>query len=153
MHLGIARASRRQAIAGLIALLAGAALPARAHAEVFTPPRGSELRADILDALRPTVADEIGGAIEFVVSSLRVQGNWAYASVRPQRPNGLPIDWSTTKFRREWDEGVMSDDVLALLRRDAGGWRVVEYVIGPTDVYWENWIEPNRVQRRLFTDE
>jgi hypothetical protein len=47
----------------------------------------------------------------------------------------------------------MSDDVLALLRRDAGGWRVVEYVIGPTDVYWENWIEPNRVQRRLFTDE
>jgi hypothetical protein len=83
MHLGIAPASRRQAIAGLIALLAGATLPARAHAEVFTPPRGSELRADILDALRPTVADEIGGAIEFVVSSLRVQGNWAYASVRP----------------------------------------------------------------------
>jgi hypothetical protein len=29
----------------------------------------------------------------------------------------------------------------------------VEYVIGPTDVFWENWIEPNKVPRSLFSDQ
>lgn len=150
---GVARASRRQAIAGLVALLAGAALPARARAQVFMPPAGSGLRAEILNALRPTVAGEIGGAIEFVVSSLRVLGDWAYVDVRPQRPGGRPIDWRATKFRAAREQGVLSDEVLALLRRDSGGWRVVEYVIGPTDAFWENWLAPHKLPRRLFSDE
>jgi len=157
---GAARASRRRAIGGLTALLFAAALPLRARAltvftrpQVFTPPPGSGLRAEIMDALRPTVAGEIGGAIEFVVSSLRVLGDWAYVDVRPQRPGGRPIDWRATKFRAQREQGVLEDNVLALLRHDAGGWRVVEYVIGPTDVYWENWIAPHRLPRSLFSDE
>src|SRR2546422_805860 len=64
-----------------------------------TPPRGSALRAELMDALRPTVMAEIGGPIEFVVTDLRVMREWAYAYVRPQRPGGTPIDWSGTKFR------------------------------------------------------
>ena len=151
---GVARASRRQAIAVLIASLAGAALPVRARAQVLAPSPGSQLRIEILNALRPTVAGEIGGAIEFAVGSLRVVGDWAYASVRPQRPGGRPIDWSVTKFRDAREQGVIGDDVLALLRRrPSGGWRVVEHVIGPTNVFWENWIEPYDVPRNLFIDQ
>jgi hypothetical protein len=160
IHPGVVRASRRQAIAGLTALLFSAALTGRARAltvftraQVFTPQPGSQLRAEILNALRPAVARGLGGAIEFAVSSLRVLGDWAYASVRPQRPAGRPIDWRATRFRAQREQGVMDDDVLALLRRDAGGWRVVEYVIGPTDVYWENWVAPYKLPRSLFGDQ
>lgn len=44
----------------------------------------------------------------------------------------------------------MSDLVLALLWWDGGGWRVVEYGIGPTDVIWEEWRQKHRLPRELF---
>lgn len=115
-----------------------------------TPPPGSPLRASVLDGLRPTVQQEIGGAIEFVVSDLRVLGDWAYVAARPQRPGGAPIQWNATKFRQAWADDTMSDLVLALLRADGRGWRVVEYAIGPTDVIWEEWMQTHRLPRRLF---
>ena len=157
---GVVRASRRRAIGGLSASLLCATLPVPARAltvftrpQVFAPPAGSPLRAEVLNALRPTIAGAIGGAIEFAVSALRVQGDWAYASVRPRRPGGRPIDWRATRFRVQREDGVLTEDVLALLRRDAGGWSVVEYVIGPTDVFWENWIAPHNLPRSLFSDQ
>ena len=117
-----------------------------------TPPPGSPLRASVLDGLRPTVQQEIGGTIEFVVSDLRVLQDWAYVAAKPQRPGGAPIQWSATKFRQAWADDTMSDLVLALLRTDGRGWRVVEYAIGPTDVIWEEWMQAHRLPRRLFAD-
>ena len=110
------------------------ALPAFAQ---ITPPRGSALRAELMDALRPTVMTEIGGPIEFVVITLRVMHPWAYMYVRPQRPGGGAIDWSRTKFREDMRQGMMSDGTMALLRHDGARWNVVEYVIGPSDVAWD----------------
>jgi hypothetical protein len=118
-----------------------------------TPPRGSPLRAELMDALRPTVMAEIGGPIEFVVTDLRVLREWAYAYVRPQRPGGAPIDWSRTKFRADMAQGTMSEGVMALLQHDGAGWRIIEYVIGPSDVAWDGWRQERRLPRRLFTDE
>jgi hypothetical protein len=118
----------------------------------MTPPRGSPLRAELMDALRPTVMTEIGGPIEFVVKELRVMAPWAYAFVRPQRPGGTPIDWSRTKFREDYRQGTMGDDVMALLRHDGARWTVVEYAIGPTDVTWDGWRQERRLPRRLFSD-
>jgi hypothetical protein len=118
-----------------------------------TPPRGSPLRAELMDALRPTISAEIGGPIEFVVTDLRVMPPWAYAYVRPQRPGGAPIDWSRTKFREDMASGTMSDGVMALLRREGAGWRIIEYVIGPSDVAWDGWRQERGLPRRLFTDQ
>jgi hypothetical protein len=115
-----------------------------------TPPPGSALRASVLDGLRPTVQAEIGGPIQLVVNELRVLQDWAYVAARPQRPGGAPIQWNATKFREAWASDTMSDLVLALLRADGRGWRVVEYAIGPTDVIWEEWMQTHRLPRPLF---
>jgi hypothetical protein len=132
------------------ALLVTAASPLAAQT---TPPKGSPLRAELMDAFRPTVEAEIGGPIEFVVIDLRVMGPWAYARVRPQRPGGRAIDWNRTKFREDMKQGYMSDLSLALLRRSGSGWRVVEYAIGPSDAPWDGWDKTHGVSRRLFTDD
>ncbi len=139
----------RRSLIAAAALLAGA-LPVAAQTN---PPRGSPLRAELMDALRPTVTSEIGGPIEFVVKELRVMQRWAYAFVRPQRPGGTPIDWSRTKFRDDYRQGIMGDDVMALLRHDGARWNVVEYSIGPSDIAWDSWWQDRRLPRRLFTDE
>ena len=139
----------RRAFFALTALFACGS-PAAAQ---MTPSRGSPLRAELMDALRPTVMSEIGGPIEFVVKELRVMQQWAYAFVHPQRPGGIPIDWNRTKFREDYRQGTMGDDVMALMRHDGVRWTVVEYAIGPTDVTWDGWRQDRRLPRRLFTDE
>ena len=125
-----------------------------AFAQVSIPQPGTPLRATILNALRPVVAKEIGGDIEFVVSTIRVLNGWAYVSVKPQRPGGAPIDWHATKFRKAWEQDMMSDLILALLQQQQSGeWRVIEYEIGPTDVSWVEWIKQHKLPHALFSDE
>jgi hypothetical protein len=141
---------RRITLGLLVAGLASAAASPACFAQALAPPRGSLLRREILDALRPTIAGEIGGTIEFVVTELRVLQPWAYVAARPQRPGGTSIDWSRTRFREAWQADMMSDLVLALLRQDGGRWRVIEYAIGPTDVAWEDWIKAHGAPRQLF---
>jgi hypothetical protein len=48
---------------------------------------------------------------------------------------------------------MMSDLVLALLRRQGEGWQVIKCVIGPTDVVWEDWIRSYNLPRALFTNQ
>lgn len=139
---------RRFAIAAAMLLAGIVSLAAQT-----IPPRGSPQRAELMEALRPTVMTEIGGPIEFVVKELRVMPPWAYAFVRPQRPGGTPIDWRRTKFREDYEAGTMGDDVMALLRHDGARWNVVEYAIGPSDVAWDGWRQERRLPRRLFTDQ
>src|SRR5215217_6858026 len=113
---------RASAVLFCLALLSAFAPQAAAQT---TPPRGSPLRAELMDALRPTVMAEIGGPIEFVVTDLRVMSQWAYAYVRPQRPGGIAIDWNRTKYRQDMAQGTMGDGVMALLRHDGARWRIV----------------------------
>jgi hypothetical protein len=134
----------------LLSLVLCATVPAAAQ---MTPPRGSPLRAQLMDTLRPTVMAEIGGSIEFVVTDLRVMGQWAYAYVRPQRPGGTPIDWNRTKYRQDMAQGTMSDGVMALLRHDGARWQVIECAIGPSDVAWDGWRQERSLPRQLFTDQ
>jgi hypothetical protein len=142
--------ARTALVLSCLALLFAGSLQASGQA---TPPRGSPLRAELMDALRPTVMAEIGGPIEFLVTDLRVMPPWAYAYVRPQRPGGAPIDWKRTKYRQDMAQGTMSDGVMALMHHNGARWQIVEYVIGPTDVAWDGWRQQRRLPRRLFTDE
>ena len=73
-----------------LALVAALALPGAAQAWE-EPARGTELRADLMDALRPMAEWDLGAPVEFVVLDLRVAGDVAFASVMAQRPGGAPI--------------------------------------------------------------
>ena len=136
----------------VVAFLCAMAVPSQT-ASILTPQRGSSERTMILDAVRPTMQREIGGDIAFKVSVIRTDGQWAFVQAVPQRPNGRAIDWAATKFADEWRKDMMSDIVMALLQRSGQQWRVVKYVIGPTDVFWLTWASEYRLPTALFTAE
>lgn len=133
-----------------LSLLALAAVPARA-AEVWSPARGSPERARILDAARPVFEREVGGPVEFVVTTLNVMDGWAYGDVRLQRPGGTPIDWRRTPFADSFREGVLeTEHNLFLLAWRDGAWTPVEHAIGPTDVAWDWWRQQRGLPAELF---
>ena len=123
------------------------------QAQISLPPPGSSQRRAILDAFRPRIEAEVGPPVVFVVSVLRVSGNWAFVQATPKRPGGVDIDWKRTKFREDFEKDFMSDIVMGLLKYDDAKWSLVEYVIGPTDVFWENWQQKYRLPRQLFLSQ
>ena len=98
------------------------------------PQSGSDLRKAILDSLRPSVERQLGPGIRFNVTLIRVQGDWAFVIVDPERRGGQPIDgW------RIFGEHFGNMDGLrieAVLRKRRGRWTVVDHGIGATDVWY-----------------
>lgn len=133
-------------------MVGGAALVASpAIAEPpMTPPPGSVERRAILDVVRVPVEAEIGPPVVFAVHVIQVWGGWAYVQAVPQRPGGVPVDWSRTKFKDDFAKDFMTDIVMCLLELRGGNWAVREFVLGPTDVFWESWLAKHRLPRVLF---
>ena len=115
------------------------AAPSAAFAQTETPPKGSPVRAAILDALRGMVEGEVGKPVEFVVSDMRVLGEWAFVITIPQRPGGGDIEYVYTRYQSQVDEGAFDGQAIALLRETPTGWLVYEYSLGATDVVWADW--------------
>lgn len=127
----------------LSVVMAGAAF-------AYEPPRGSPVRSGIVEGVRPFAERDLGAPVMFNITTLNIEGHWAFVSARPVRSDGSPIDWSRTRFARQKAADMMSDVILALLTTDGQTWRVVEYALGPTDVAWEEWIDKHGLPRRLF---
>lgn len=125
---------RRELIAlGLAALAAG---PALAWEE---PARGTPLRADLLDAIRPHLEWELGAPVEIVVHQLRVAGDLGFVSAHAQRPGGVEIDMARTPMARRgewWPEVSDGTTIQALLQRSGRMWVAVHHAIGATDVWY-----------------
>ena len=115
-------------------------------------PVGDPLRRPILDALRPAIQRDLDGqAVQFMVDRLRVQGDWAFYAGSIQQPNGRPIDFSRTRYASALENGVFDGPgTYALLRRSAGSWRVVTFVVGPTDVAYLDWPDAHGAPSALF---
>jgi hypothetical protein len=98
------------------------------------PPPGSEVRKAVLNGLRPAVEKQLGENIEFRVTVIRIQGDWAFVVADPQRKGGETIDG-----RRIYGEHFDNMDGLrvdAVLRKERGRWKVVDHAIGATDVWY-----------------
>jgi hypothetical protein len=120
---------------------------------VIQPAKGSTLRAELLDAARPTFEADTSGPVEFVVRRLAVMGKWAFGHVKVQRPGGAPVDWSRTRYAEDATEGAFDPaGSFFLLQWIGGGWRLVEFATGPTDVAWEDWRISRQLPYALFTD-
>ena len=117
------------------------------------PARGSADRAAIMDAARGPITAELDHTVIFVVSTLRTDGEWAYLDATPVNPDGSPLDWKATPFAEAQAAGMMEDNVLVLLRKKGKDWKMVDYVIGPSDVYWLNWIDQYGLPKALFNDD
>jgi len=146
------RPSTRPGLIGLIAavLVVLSAACAPAAAQVATPPPGSPLRVQILDAVRLMVAAEVAPPVEFVVNDMRVLGEWAFVDLAPQRPGGRPIEYVYTRYQAAVDSGAFANRVVALLRRTPTGWLVYQYSLGAIDVAWYGWWTYYPVPEEVF---
>ena len=123
-----------------LTLLAALGLPCAALAWE-EPARGTNLRADLMDAIRPHVAWDLGAPVEFVVWGLRVQGDAAFASLKAQRPGGADILMEETPAAQRGDLDPFAGDgatIQALLRREGRMWVAIHTAIGATDVWYDH---------------
>ena len=128
-------------------MLIAAALIGSAGAAPYEPARGCAERAAILDALRPTVEGELRPPVEFMVSSMRVEKSWAFVKVEPQRPGGGAIDAAALGHDTDIMDGLTT---WALLKKQAAGWTLVDWALGPTDVAWDGWWDRYGAPRAIF---
>ena len=127
-----------------------AAAGAASAQEARTPAHGSAERKAIADALRAPVEKELRQKVVFKIDHLKVSGEWAFLRGVPQRPGGGKVDYSITRYKQAIEDGVFDDWICALLRRKAGKWQVVKYVIGATDVAYEGWDEEYKAPSAIF---
>jgi hypothetical protein len=92
-------------------------------------------------ALAPRVQAEIGQPVSFTVTTMRVENDWGWLVAQPWTPDGAQIDWSQTRYAERAAEGMLDGGgtTYALLRRENGQWRVVDFAVGPTDVAYADW--------------
>ena len=123
---------------------------AQTQQDFFEPERGTVLRADLMDAIRPIAEWRLGFPVEFVVLELRVSGDVAFAMLAPQRPGGGEIELSSTPLVRIFGADPETMDgagMQALFQKSGRTWVPVEYTIGATDAWWD-W----DIYCRLFSD-
>ena len=126
---------RRFAIPILLILAAGTATLSANAQDIYTPRSGSPERKQILDAIRPILEVRVGKPVEFVIGWFKRYDDWAFVSVDPQRPGGGRINPDDPRFKAwEDQDGLMT---IVLLKHDYGRWNIVDFAIGPTDVFWD----------------
>ncbi|HJU40709.1 MAG TPA: hypothetical protein VJ724_14155 [Tahibacter sp.] len=109
------------------------------------------LRKPLLDALRTPIEKDLGQEVQFVVRTLRVQGDWAFVVAQPQRRDGSPVDYGKTRYAEAITEGLFDGGtVFALLRSADGRWKTTAFVIGATDVAYAAWPDEYGAPRALF---
>jgi hypothetical protein len=136
--------------AGVLSVALLAAPGIVAAGEVLTPPPGSPLRRDILDAVRTDVAADLPPPLMFRVHRLAVADGWAFLAATPQQPDGRPYDYRGTRYQTFIDDGVFDDNLFALLELEQSCWRVRAVVVGATDVPYESWSEQYGAPAAIF---
>jgi len=117
---------------------------------VTHPEKGSSERTALLDTLRPAVETKLKQKIVFVVNTINVQGSWAFVDGRVQTPDGKVPNWKNTPFAQAAKYGAQSDGISALLRKNAGSWKVVTNAIGCTDVCYVDWWKRFKAPKAVF---
>ncbi len=103
-----------------------------------------------MDVARVPISRDLGTRVIFVVETLRTDGLWTYLQAVPHTPDGAPLNWLQTPMAEDWRAGIMSDVVMVLLRKNGPHWQIIDYVIGPTDVFWYEWIDQFGLPEALF---
>jgi hypothetical protein len=115
-----------------------------------TPAPGTAERKAIADALRVPVEKKLKKSVVFKIDHLKVQDGWAFLRGVPQRPDGKPMDYSDTSYRRPKELGMFDDQISALLRKQGAAWVVITYNIGATDVVYLDWAEKHKAPPSIF---
>ncbi len=104
------------------------------------PQRGTELRKDLMDAVRPIMQWAVGGQVQFIVHDLRVSDDVAFAMLSAQYADGSTIDMAQSPAARRGDIEPYGGDgptLQALLQRSGRTWVAVHYAVSATDAWWD----------------
>lgn len=107
------------------------------------PARGTPQRAAIMDAIRPAVEAELGTSVEFVIHCVAVSQGRSYVIAKPQRRGGGEIRYSEEDF-------PLGITVVATLAFREGRWRLLEHVIGETDVWYFDGAPPSLRKAKCY---
>lgn len=107
-------------------------------------------RAAILSSAAAPAESEMHQPLTLKVKQLRVLGEWAFVHAAMQGPGGKAPSYDGTRYREAAEHGHKSDKYAALLKRQGDTWRVEAYVIGPTDVAWQDWPQQYGAPQALF---
>jgi hypothetical protein len=124
--------------------------PSQSQGQPYTPASQTAERKAIADALRVPVEMKLKKSVVFKIDHLKVQDGWAFLRGVPQRPDGRPVDYSDTSYRRQKELGMFDDQISALLKKEDGKWVVVVYDIGATDVVYLDWAEKHKAPPAIF---
>ena len=124
--------------------------PLLAQMQPATPERGGAERKAIIDALRLPVRKQLGKEVIFKIDHLKTQNGWAFLRGVPQQPDGTAMDYKGTIYQQRITDGVFDNWICALLRKQNGKWRVVNFVIGATDVVYEGWDAKYKAPSAIF---
>jgi len=115
-----------------------------------TPEKGSVERKSILDALRVPIEKQLKQSVVFKIDHFKVQSGWAFLMAVPQSSDGGSIDYHGAPYQDAVADGAFDDSVIALLHNVNGKWKVVQYVIGATDVPYLDWDKKYRAPKKIF---
>ena len=120
-----------------------------AEDKVVSPAPGTPERKAILDALRPKLEAELKAELVCVVSDMRASTDWAFVTAQPKRKDGKKLDGH--KIYGEHWEHMDGFTLTAVLRKKANQWTVLEYHVGATDVWWQQYCEEkSRIARQVL---
>lgn len=124
------------------------------QSRVLHPAPGTAERKAILDGLRPAVERDLHQKVVFEVQTLNVQDGFAFLDGIPRTASGGNIDYSRTRYAAELEEGILDggDDanIFALLKLNGAKWKLLTFVIGPTDVAYADWWRRFRAPKAIF---
>jgi hypothetical protein len=115
-----------------------------------TPEPDSPERKAIMNTLRVPVEKELKQNVVFRILHLKVQNGWAFLRGVPQQPGGKPVNYRNTRYQAAIEAEAFDDGILALLRKEKGGWRVVVYDIGSTDYPASDWQQKYKAPPGIF---
>lgn len=116
----------------------------------YTPERNSPERKAIVDALRVPVQKQLKQPVIFRIDQMTVQKGFAFVRAYPQKPDGSAIDYTGTVYQDAIDAGAFDEGVIGLLKNVSGRWRVIQYVLGATDVPWVDWDKKYKAPKGIF---
>ena len=116
----------------------------------YTPDKGSTERKAITDALRVPVEEDLKQSVVFKIDHLKVQNGWAFLYGAPRTADGGAVNYRNTRYAEAKRAGMFDDNIMALLHKVNGHWRVVTFNIGATDVAWIGWDKKYRAPAAIF---
>ncbi len=135
-------------------LILALALGAQAQGQQpHTPKQGDAERRAITDTLRAPVEKQLKQKVVFKIDHLKVQADWAFLRGVPRKPDGAALDYKGTPYQEAMDAGAFDDGIVALLRKRKGGWQVVRFVVGATDVPYVDWDKKYRAPSAIFAGD